>query len=48
MSAYKWQLAADLLDSGVPVLLADPDVVLLRNPVTYIVRRCVCLTVMPA
>jgi hypothetical protein len=37
MSAYKWHLAADLLDTGVPVLLADPDVVFLRNPVSYIV-----------
>lgn len=36
MSAFKWRWAADLLDRGVPVLLADPDVVILRNPVSYV------------
>ena len=38
MSAYKWRFALKLLEAGVPVLLADPDVVFLRNPVPYIVR----------
>ena len=42
MSAYKWALAAQLLARGARVLLADPDVVLLRNPVPYIATlpRC--------
>ena len=37
LSAYKWRFAYELLLKGVPVLLSDPDVVFLRNPVPYFV-----------
>ena len=37
MSLYKWRAAYTLLKEGIDVLMTDPDVVMLRNPLPYIV-----------
>lgn len=37
MSKYKWRATLDLLREGIDVLMTDPDIVLLRNPLPYIV-----------
>lgn len=44
MAQAKWAAAAWLLRGSHDVLLSDPDVVLLRDPVAYVVRA-VCATV---
>ena len=38
MSKYKWQATRALLHEGFDVLMSDPDIVLLRNPLPYFVR----------
>lgn len=38
MAQFKWAAAAWLLRGGHDVVLSDPDVVLLRDPVAYVVR----------
>ena len=42
MSKYKWQATRALLHEGFDVLMSDPDIVLLRNPLPYFVRLLVC------
>ena len=37
MSKYKWHATLALLREGIDVLMTDPDIVLLRNPLPYIV-----------
>lgn len=37
MSMYKWRATHALLKAGVDVLMSDPDIVILRNPLPYIV-----------
>lgn len=39
MSKYKWHATLELLRDGIDVLMTDPDIVLLRNPLPYIVSQ---------
>jgi hypothetical protein len=41
MALVKWDLSIGLLEAGYDVLLLDPDLVLLRNPLPYFVREAV-------
>ena len=37
MALVKWDISISLLELGYDVLLLDPDLVLLRNPIPYFV-----------
>lgn len=39
MARYKWELASRVLALDAPVLWSDPDIVLFRNPLPYLVRK---------
>ena len=42
MSAYKWEKVLELLGGGRHVLMSDPDIVFLRNPVPYLYTLPAC------
>lgn len=42
MSTYKWRVVQEALAAGVDVLMSDPDIVILRNPLYYLATLPVC------